>query len=609
MYRNSGNMTPFYPLQDVLLPIDKSIIDLYVRLLNGYSELDDSRLTMEAGAKVSFNTYFNSFYESYWTTCTSVRDLVIELTCSGNVSIEIFRDSKRNGCTRIEWKKFSSAGFSRRTIRVPLGSTGVEPNAMLVNEPGRIFFDIYAESKAVIKDVSFGTTNAPEAEARVTLGICTYNREAYLYRNLKSIHDHQDELGFVEKVILVNQGPVFANKDLSQLVAKSDMVKLVEQRNLGGCGGFTRTMQESLTHYDATYHVLMDDDAVIDHRMLKNLSHFLSYVNTDLVVGGHMLDLLRPWVLYEAGAMVYPNTRIRSLHHNLDLRRLESMSAFNECSHSDYNAWWFCAIPTRHIEEAQFPAPIFIRGDDMEYGVRLQEMGVKTVAMPGVAVWHEPFYLKVGSWQLYYDLRNRLIMASVYPDRFKLDSPKTLLWSILNFLALHDYLAAALYCRAIQDYLKGPALFEIDSERLHQEVAKLSKTMGQRMAGSEEYSQVAKIRAMPASKRKRGILIVRRLLSLALFGAKNKAPSLLLDAHATLANVYNQAYVKTNGVGSYKLIYEPDRAKMFSVFAEVMTTIKEYGNHKSRVAQTWRDEIGGLRSAERWKEVFTTSEE
>ena len=48
------------------------------------------------------------------------------------------------------------------------------------------------------------------------------------------------------------------------------------------------------------------------------------------------------------------------------------------------------------VEKVGLPLPVFIRGDDVEYGLRLYMRGVDTIVMPGIAVWHEPFYLKIG---------------------------------------------------------------------------------------------------------------------------------------------------------------------------------------------------------------------
>ncbi|TAN52219.1 MAG: glycosyltransferase family 2 protein [Methylococcaceae bacterium] len=591
----------YHPLQDVLLPEGKkNVTDLYLRMLTGYTELDEQCLAMEKGAKVSFNTYFNSFYESYWVECTNVRELILQVEYSGSVLVEVFRDTKNHGCHRINWKKLSSGRTKQSLIKISMfGLSGL-------GEAGRLFLDIIAEKDSKIGRITFLTDQPPTHEPLITLGICTFNREPFLYRNLQEILSYSDVIKSIEKVIVVNQGPDFVDQELTDLIEKSDLIKLIKQRNLGGCGGFTRTMHECLEFHDATHHVLMDDDAFLDARILRNLEYFLGYADKNIVVGGHMLDLLRPWVLYEAGAIVKRNSRIKSMHHNIDLRALGSLLVFNRCHYSDYNAWWFCAIPTEHIEEVQFPAPIFIRGDDMEFGIRLQEKGVKTVALPGIAVWHEPFYIKVGGWQLYYDLRNRLIMASVYPNRFALETPKGVLWMLLRALAINDYLEVNLYCKAIQDYLKGPSLFDTDAEEIHNEVSQLSKAWSPEvLTNAEDLKRPRKIKSMPKSELKRTWLLFRRIFSemFSVNSGKNK-PLLLMDHEVSPANVDANPYVKTNGVGSYYLLYRSDRKKHVDLLIMCSKTFYAYLKNRSNAATAWAENIERLRSGEHWSSVF-----
>lgn len=598
-----NNETESYALQKILLPRDKTISELYLRELHGYLEVDEFYLMLEPATKISFNTYFNSFYESYWVECTSIEDVFLEIEFVGAIVVEIYRDTQNNGCSRIVEKKLTADLLDKQKVDFLVFNEGG------LGEAGRIFIDILAESKTIIHNIGFKTRKPPQNNPSITLGICTFNRESYLYRNLKAIQSYQDIIKSIEKIIIVNQGPSFKNQDLVSLVAASNLIQVIEQRNLGGCGGFTRTMYECLKIEGISHHVIMDDDASLDARVLHNLENFLAYARSNIAVGGHMLDLLRPWVLYEAGAMIKQNSRIQSLHHNIDLRGVGSFQAFNKCHFPDYNAWWFCAIPTQHIEAVDFPAPIFIRGDDMEYGIRLQEKGVKTVAMPGIAVWHEPFYVKVGGWQNYYDLRNRLIMASVYQSRFTLESPKFIIWMMLQALALHDYLGAKLICKAIQDFLKGPALFTIDSEVIHNDITKLSKLLNPEPSSLTNLPRLAKIKIMPKSDFSQALLVIKRVISLVLsINPGRRKPIEIMDYQASIANVGAFPYVKTNGIGSYRLLYRPDQGKLLPLLLECIKTFKSYLKNREQVAKAWRSDILHLRSPKAWAEIFADND-
>lgn len=609
-------------IQEMIYPKDVRIEQLYLRYITGHSEVVENSLCLEEGAKVSFNTYFNSFYESYWDDISCISDLFLEIEFSGSVLVEVFRDTKNNGCHKINFVQLDSNSLDKKTIT--LGASAArnlrqKPRTysldrrtitlgaldLSVGETGRIFIDITAREKSQVAALRFKTNTKPRRQAKISVGICTFNREKFLLRNLRALLALPSIRGSLAKIVVVNQGPQFGSTELAELVRNSGNILLVEQSNLGGCGGFTRTMHEALKLEGVTHHVLMDDDAVIDARVLEKLLALLSFINDDMVVGGHMLDLMRPHFLYEAGAQVRYNTRINPMHHNIDLRAVDSLIPFNKYHSVDYNAWWFCAIPIEHIRAAEFPAPIFIRGDDMEYGLRLQERGVKTVAMPGIAVWHEPFYVKVGGWQTYYDLRNRLILASTYPHRFKHESPLHLLWWMLKAAASHDYLTAALLVKAVRDYLHGPSFLEKGAGAVHAEVVALAKSLAQpSVAESELPAPPAKLRCMPKSDWAHGLLVAYRIAMTLLFANRRSGATLLLDREANLSNIGPKPYIKTNGPGSYRLRYEPDRHRLVKALVDSFCAWSAYRRQRNLVAKVWREQIPKLRSRDAWQAIF-----
>ena len=60
------------------------------------------------------------------------------------------------------------------------------------------------------------------------------------------------------------------------------------------------------------------------------------------------------------------------------------------------------------------PLPIFIRGDDIEFSRRCN---AKILSLPGICVWHEPFYKKYSEiMEDYYLLRNVLIFSFSTPQ-------------------------------------------------------------------------------------------------------------------------------------------------------------------------------------------------
>jgi galactofuranosylgalactofuranosylrhamnosyl-N-acetylglucosaminyl-diphospho-decaprenol beta-1,5/1,6-galactofuranosyltransferase len=279
-------------------------------------------------------------------------------------------------------------------------------------------------------------------------------------------HDYQD-LGR-PAVVIVNQGPDFTDPTLLGLLKEHpDDVRVMKQENFGGAGGFTRAAIEAMRQTDASHIVFMDDDIVAHPRSLENMIRFILYTNRDILVGGPMFDLLRPTIMYEAGAVVLPDTILALNHHNINVGDCPNLSRFATETPTHYNGWWFCAIPRACFEQFGLPSPVFLRGDDVEFGLRCGRGGVSSVNLPGLCVWHEPFYARAPGWQRYYDLRNNLILAARIPDQYHSPSPTNLLARFVKYLLVLDYQQTLLLVKAMEDFLAGPELFDKNPQELH----------------------------------------------------------------------------------------------------------------------------------------------
>ena len=53
-----------------------------------------------------------------------------------------------------------------------------------------------------------------------------------------------------------------------------------------------------------------------------------------------------------------------------------------------YGAWWYSCIPLNEVREKGLPLPLFVRCDDVEYGMRTKPT---YMTMNGICVWHEGF--------------------------------------------------------------------------------------------------------------------------------------------------------------------------------------------------------------------------
>ena len=172
------------------------------------------------------------------------------------------------------------------------------------------------------------------------------------------------------EVFVADNGRTLAVEEL-----QTPQVHIYPNRNVGGAGGFTRDLIEMMQNndiYRITHVLLMDDDIVIEPEALVKTYMLLSLLKEeylDTFVGGAMLRLDRQYIQVESGA-VWNAGHLDPLKMNLDLRQCEAC-LYNETEEfSEYNAWWYCCFPIDIVTPENLPLPIFIRGDDLEYGLR-----------------------------------------------------------------------------------------------------------------------------------------------------------------------------------------------------------------------------------------------
>ena len=416
-------------------------------------------LRLQPEAMAAFDTYFNALFEHQWRLYTRIGQIALRLELQGEAVLQVWRRTPDAGTTLLHEATVSG------TAEVRLAQ-----DAPHFRQAGLLWFDLVAGPRgATLRSAAWHALDAVPDPVGLGVVICTFNREAELARVLLAIAGDAG-LGAVARVIVVNQGRPGLTGCPSIAPAAAllgERLHVVEQGNFGGAGGFGRGLLETLDDPAVTHACLLDDDVRLEPESLARMAAFFSLARRDLLLGGHMLDSVKPTQLYEAGAVVLPNWALRPLDPMLNLADPRSLDALLDVKAMHYNGWWMCGLPKRLLLQAGMPLPCFIRGDDVEFGLRLHNQGVPTVPLPGVGIWHEPFYLKTGGWQLYYETRNALICAALHegfePRRVVVLMVKRLLIHLLTY----RYYNAALIVQAMQDFMQGPGVLDQDPRPLH----------------------------------------------------------------------------------------------------------------------------------------------
>ncbi len=467
--------------------------------INGGAARMERGLHLSPGATLSSATYFGALFELPWLLYSRAAGFTLRLRFEGEAAVRLWRRCPDGRTVMLA----EETAVDNIALDVPADTPHFR-------QAGYLWFELTALDEPVLLVEGAWTTACRHTNCGLGVVICTYNRQAPLGALLDAIADAADPS--IPCVIVVNQGTseLAAHPDIAGPASRlGTRLRVIEQANLGGAGGFGRGMLEALDDPAISHVCLLDDDVRLEPECLRRMAAFFALAQDGVAVGGHMLDSVQPTVLYESGARVAHNWVLRPLHHGLDLAAPENLARLLDVTPMHFNGWWMFGFDKRLIERVGLPLPCFIRGDDVEFGLRLQRHGVVTVPLPGVAVWHEPFYLKIGGWQLYYETRNALVCAALHQSFAPGHVAVQVLKRLLIHLLTYRYYNAALVVRATGDFLRGPAILDGDPRPLHASLAELQTRYPDAWTPRERVLQGAPVGESP--KRYSGFVAVMLL--------------------------------------------------------------------------------------------------
>lgn len=304
--------------------------------------------------------------------------------------------------------------------------------------------------------------------------IVTWNKKQYVLDLLASVSYLHYPTELLSIVVVDN-----ASEDgtVEAIAAAYPNVQILENsENLGGTGGFNTGLQWAFAQPEShcQYLWLLDNDVVVHEKALWELVNILEQHPDIAVAGSTMMQLDYPWRINEMGAFV--NLGLGKLVLN---RHQENIYAWQgqplaqllkqpidltqlliHCQtymDVDYVAAASLLIRAPIARQAGLWRDYFIHFDDVEWCLRIRDLGYRVVAVANSLIWHLSAAAKVPTWILYYDNRNLLDLLAIH--RVPLPT--------LNRLIRHIYLKAGYYCllgktdlaqlhyQAVHDFLIG----------------------------------------------------------------------------------------------------------------------------------------------------------
>ncbi|MFL6155250.1 MAG: glycosyltransferase [Marmoricola sp.] len=425
--------------------------------------VDRRTLRVPAGDRVSLGTYFNGFPASYWRRWTVVDEVRLDVTVQGaGAAVTVYRSMANGRSQRVDGWTASGAGAS---------STYFDLTLAPFVDGGWYWFDVVAgDEPATITEATWSAeVPADRAEVgSVTVGITTMNRPDFCSALVAQVGEDADVSSIVDEVLVMEQGtrkvvddPGFAKAEASL----GGKLRVIEQGNIGGSGGFARAQFEALKSDRSKYVLFLDDDIIAETESIIRVVTFGDLARRPSIVGGHMFSIFAKSQLHSFGEIInrhrfwWMSPKSSEDQWDLGGRNLRSTRWLHRRVDVDFNPWFMCLIPLQVVRDIGLSLPLFIKWDDSEYGLRAQAAGYPTISMPGAAVWHVPWTDKNDAldWQAYFHHRNRFVAAllhSPFPHGGRLIR-ESMNHQIKHLIAM-QYSTVELRLMAMQDVLDGP---------------------------------------------------------------------------------------------------------------------------------------------------------
>ena len=573
---------------------------LYVRAA-GDAPIADGRVLLRAGAELSFDTSFGVFAAGRWRRLSTIENLSVNIFATGSGRIEVVGVCQNLFGLKQSEKVVASSGIALN------GKTTIEVPDFSGANYGSYFVRISAEqTDVVVTGGEWTTTTNVAREIRLSLSITTFNRQDYVKPTVaKVLH--------LEKSVEILRGKlrvlVVDNARNIEFDTDPDApITVLQNPNLGGAGGFARGIIHLRNEGWSTHILLMDDDITLEPDALVRTYALFSFARDEkLCIHGAMLSEERGWMQFEAGSKyrwrsLYP---LRAIGREDDLRERKLVLRDAHEKKFAYTAWWYTAFPVMITRDN--PLPIFVRGDDVSYG--LLHTGKHSVTLNGVIVWHADFGLKNNPSSLFYEKRNFAIIDTLVFDRHHWWhlARRFIALSFRNLFSMR-YSSVEYMIRGVRAYLQGPAaLIATDHSALHDDLRKVSEEKPAPLSAELAAVKITKPRIKP-------IRLIGFALAVPLVGGYILPKALRRDILRTapidsravgLATRYNRILYRHDRLPE-GFVVERDPRRFFSLLREVCVVTKEIALNYRRLKREYRDAYPTLVSDESWQKKFNS---
>lgn len=555
-------------------------------------------------------TYLNAITVRKWKKYTNVEDITLNLTVKGDFSIQLFGHYRESGEIRKEIIKHES-------FHCP------EVTEVFITYPKDIMGEVCAfsiESKTEVEIYSgYYSTFIDEDKIKdinISIASTTFKKEEYIENNIKVLERelfYSDEPAGQHIVMrIVDNG-----RTLDAEKYNSDYIHIYPNLNVGGAGGFTRGILESVeSEQKPTHVILMDDDVKILPESLIRTWTLLSLMKDEYdthFISGAMLFMEHMNIQHEDVGYLHEDGSFGPRKPRFMLHMWDHVF-MNEEEYppkpNSYAGWWYCCVPVKTMDMNDLPIPLFIRGDDVEYSVKQK---AQFITMNGICIWHKGFANKYNAaLELYLVHRNSLItqaMSGIYQDIDFVSRMDGFFWKEIKRLS---YQSCELLLDALEHYLNGPEfMMTPQGERIMKEQGakneKMTDTMnfghlgldlGRVYDGIYDPAELKGFKKFWYDVTRNGHLGPNFLL-------KKEVSAIAYDWFDAPAKYYmREGLLAVNPVDHTAYWRTRSRKRYLELVKRRKRLMKKYREHGAEIAEQYRKAAATLKSENFWKEYL-----
>lgn len=227
--------------------MDAARQSLYIK--GNLLDIKDASICLKKNQTLDFATYFNLFSARKWKIYTSIRDVRIQLHIRGNYKITVYEVSQQQ--KRELYSETGHDDYQKDIPLKPCQANFITFTLTALEEGVQFWGGAYYGQFEDVQNTEIGII------------ICTFKREEYVKRNLKTLQGLMQENPHFHVMVIDN------GQTLPEIC--NEQLQVIHNRNYGGSGGFTRGLMEQVNQGTNNYVLMMDDDILIETSSLERV--------------------------------------------------------------------------------------------------------------------------------------------------------------------------------------------------------------------------------------------------------------------------------------------------------------------------------------------------